>query len=233
MSTVPLYAGAYSPPELSSYLRTASPIDRIAPSAQRIRSWAHRHVISPHGASRRGRFLELSFDDLTTSQVVAILRDRAWSIRRIEEAERVFAKLLGVERPFTNRALWTAGPDLFARVGGALVAGTRGGQIAMEGIVNEWLHPVGSHFTFDDRTGRARAWRPVARIELDPMVQFGAPCLEGTSIPTSALWSYVHGGDSAAYVARSYGLRVADVERAVAWEDLRLRALETPRALSA
>jgi uncharacterized protein (DUF433 family) len=219
------FRGAYDTREVASYFRAADRIHQIAPSRDRLRAWARNGALRPTGPVRDGRRMCLDFDDLTTSQVIAILRSRGWSFARIRKAELAFAELLGTPRPFANRAFWTMGPDLLARVGGSLVVGTRGGQLAFEDLVRDWLDPVGRHFGFDEATGQAAWWKPVDFVRLDPGVQFGAPCVEGTGVPTSALWSYVRGGDPIPYVADSYGLSVADVERAVAWEDRRRRAL--------
>lgn len=219
------FGGAYEPSEVASYLRTSEPIERVAPTAQRLRAWAHNGALGTEEPTKVGRSLRLSFGHLVASQVVAILRARGWSFKRIRATERELARLLQTPRPFTNREFWTIGPDLLTRIDGRLVVGTRGGQLAFEEIIKEWLRPVGRHFGFDDQTGQAVSWCPVQHIELDPRIQFGAPCLKGTSIPTSALWGYVRGGDPVDYVARTYGLRVADVERAVAWEDRRRASL--------
>lgn len=229
----PTFGGVYEPNEVASYLRASEPIDRLAPTARRLRAWAHNGVLGENRLAKEGRFLRLSFDHLATSQVIAILRARGWSFPAIRAAERDFARLLGSPRPFTNRDFWTMGPDLLTRIDGTLVVGTRGGQIAFEEILEEWLHPVGRRFGFDEETGMAASWRPVQHIELDPRVQFGAPCVEGTSIPTSALWGYVRGGDPVEYVAQSYGLSVADVERAVAWEDRRRGAVGAEASIPA
>lgn len=227
------FGGAYEPNEVASFLRTSDPIERVAPSAQRLRAWAHNGVLGTEKPAKIGRSLRLSFAHLTTSQVIAILRARGWSFKRIRETERELARLLQTPQPFTNRAFWTMGPDLLTTIDGKLVVGTRGGQLAFEEIVKEWLRPVSRHFGFDEQTGQAVSWCPVQFVELDPRIQFGAPCLKGTSIPTSALWGYVRGGDPIAYVARSYGLAVADVERAVAWEDQRRASLGAEAPVSA
>lgn len=215
------FDGAYEPSELASYFRASVPIGEIAPSAQRLRAWAHTGKLGPDKPEKVGRLLRLNFNQLATSQVVAILRARNWSFQRIANAEHQFVQLLGTRWPFANRDFWTMGGDLLTRYEGTLMVGTRAGQFALEEIVREWLHPVGRHFDFDPRTGQAITWRPIEGIELDPRFQFGAPLVEGTSIPTASLWSYVRGGDPIGYVARVYALEVADVERAVAWEDRR------------
>ena len=74
------------------------------------------------------------------------------------------------------------------------------GQLAMS-ILKDYLIPV-SGLQFQDHV--ASKWSPQPGVMLDPSVQFGEPCIQDTRIPTSALWSLVHGGDPPDLVARSY-----------------------------
>lgn len=66
--------------------------------------------------------------------------------------------------------------------------------------------------------GRVVAWRPVDRISAAPSIQFGATCIDGTRLPTRALYDASLGGDTPAVIARLYGIAEADVESAITWE---------------
>jgi len=43
--------------------------------------------------------------------------------------------------------------------------------------------------------------------------------VKDTRIPTSAIWSYVRGGDRREFIAKSYEISLEDVDRAVKFED--------------
>jgi uncharacterized protein (DUF433 family) len=212
--------GLYTAPDLASYLRASVPIGQWSPGSERLHAWVRGDVLAPGQQQTPGRDRLLSFEDLVSSQAVALLRKSGLTLADIQKAEQYFAGLYGVRRPYAHRQFWTEGRSIIGHLGDLLIAGNRGGQLLL-GFVAEWMTPVRVRLGFDDRTGLAVSWRPDDRIELDPHVQFGSPCLEATSVPTSALWSYVRGGDPIEVVARSYGLTVPDVERAVSWEDRR------------
>jgi len=212
--------GLYSALDLASYLRASVPIGQWSPTSQRLHAWVRADILAHGQQQTHGRALLLSFEDLVSSQAVALLRKSGLTLVEIRKADRYFADLYKVHRPFAQRQFWTEGRAIVGRLGDLLIAGNRAGQL-MRDFVAEWMTPVRVRLGFDEQTGLAVTWRPLNGVELDPRVQFGSPCLEMTSIPTSALWSYVRGGDPIASVARDYGLTVADVERAVAWEDRR------------
>lgn len=225
--------GLYTAPDLASYLRASVPIGKWSPTSRRLHAWVRGDVLAHGQQGLHGREVLLSFEDLVSSQAVSLLRETGFTLAEIRRAEAFFADLYGVRRPFANRQFWTEGQSsIIGKLGELLIDGTRAGQL-MLGFVAEWMVPVRVRLGFDDTTGEAVLWRPEECIELDPHVQFGSPCLQATSIPTSALWSYVRGGDPVEYVARSYGLTVADVERAVAWEDRRHHPVAADAAVPA
>lgn len=228
--------GLYTAPDLASYLRASVPIGYWSPTSERLHAWVKGAVLAPGQQDVPGRERLLSFEDLVSSQAVALLRKSGFSLAEIRTSERYFARLYGVRRPFAHRQFWVSGREIVGRLesalGDSLVAGNRSGQLMLD-FIADWLTPVRVHLSFSGETGQAVTWRPDDGIELDPRVQFGSPCLLETSVPTSALWSYVRGGDSVAAIARAYGLGVADVERAVAWEDWRHHRLAADATVSA
>ena len=224
--------GLYTALDLASYLRASVPIGQWSPTSERLHAWVRGSVLAPGQQQLPGRDRLLSFEDLVSSQAVVLLRRSRLTLAEIQKAERYFADLYGVRRPFAHRQFWIEGRNIIGRLGDLLISGNRGGQLMLD-FVAEWMTPVRVHLEFDDQTGAAVAWRPDDRIELSPCVQFGSPCLKATSVPTSALWSYVRGGDPVEYVAECYGLGVSDVERAVAWEDRRRGSVAAQAAIPA
>jgi uncharacterized protein (DUF433 family) len=112
--------------------------------------------------------------------------------------------------------LWTESSDVFVEFKKRLIAASRSGQFAFE-ILQEYLIPV--HGLSFNRRGLANAWEPETGILLDHLVQFGAPCIKGTRIPTEALWSMGKVGDSKEYLAASYELSNELLDKALAWEN--------------
>ena len=83
-------------------------------------------------------------------------------------------------------------------------------------VLREYLIPVHG-LTFKNRL--AATWEPSGGVLLDPMVQFGAPCVKGTRVPTRSIWGMIEAGDSPRWVAESYRLSEEEVEAAIAWEN--------------
>ena len=64
---------------------------------------------------------------------------------------------------------------------------------------------------------------PFAGVVLEPQVQFGAPCVKGTRIPTRTIFGMIEAGDSPEWVAEAYEISTSEVQAAYDWESL-LRA---------
>src|SRR5687767_8600616 len=105
--------GIYIPRELAGYYRAATPIDRWAPSSARLFYWIRRGLIAQTYQSAPADDVVATFDDLVTSQAITLLREASIPLLKIRDAERYFASLYGVTRPFTHRSFWTSGPDIF------------------------------------------------------------------------------------------------------------------------
>ncbi len=220
------YAGIYLLTEAASYLLAGLPHTRRRPTSRRIHWWIKTGLIAPHLGEMHGRERVIDFADLISCQAITSFQAKGIPLQRIRKAEQYFRDLYDVDKPFAHRAFWYCPPDIFTKLDdGIIVAGTRGGQLALS-ILEEWLTHlrVGIAFSDKDQYGKAMIWYPQPGISLRPNVQFGQPCIRGTRIPTSAIWSYVNAGDPSSYIASAYDLKVEEVEQAVAWEN-RLRSL--------
>ncbi len=225
------YDGIYAPSEVSSYLLVGIRAARKRPpSNARILRWIRSGLVAPERSGTAGRRLFLNFEDLVTCQAIALLNEAGFSMQAIRKAERVFADLYGVPKPFAHFEFWHGQPDfphIFGRLDGHLVSGTKPGQLALS-FIERWVKPVGARLKFSRQTGSPICWQPRNRILLRPDVQFGQPCIKGTRIPTSTLWGYVKGGDSVEYIARSFRLEPSDVRTAYQWEERRRAKLQAP-----
>lgn len=88
-----------------------------------------------------------------------------------------------------------------------------GGQRPFDAVVK----PLIRHLSFDE-LGMASEWRPVRGVVVDPDVQAGAPCLDGTRIPTSLIAELVEAGDDPEDIARDYALDLRLVQSAMGYE---------------
>ncbi len=224
------YAGIYLPSEVASYLLVTMPAERHPPTSRRILRWIRHGLVAPGRHSQVGRDVVMDFEDLVTCQAITILGEAGFSLSDILELERDAAGRLGIAEPFAHRTFWYSGLDILGRARGRLASGKKGDKVAWE-FLARWLTPVSPHLGFEEGTGKANSWTPVERISLKPAVQSGQPCIEGTRIPTSIIWSYVRAGDPPRFIADAYGVDIGDVERAVDWEARRRSELDASTPL--
>lgn len=211
------FEGIYETSEASKYiattLRYATPLNI---SSRKVIYWIRRGLTDRDLVMIPGRELLLTFEDLISMRVIAALRAAGVKFPRIYEAEKWLRKVTGHHRPFATEMLWTEKSDIFVDVKRRLIAASRSGQYAFQ-ILEEYLIPV--HGIIFSEQHIAQTWEPQGNILLDPLVQFGAPCIKGTRIPTRTLWGMVRGGDTIEYVAHSYRLAIELVQNAINWED--------------
>lgn len=97
-----------------------------------------------------------------------------------------------------------------------LIAASKGGQVAMD-FLREYLMPV--HHGLQFRRGDiAVAWNPMPGVRIDPKIQFGAPCIDGTRVQTEVIWSFHQAGDPIQRLAEMYRIERGQIEAALAWE---------------
>ncbi len=128
----------------------------------------------------------------------------------------------GVEYPLAMKQPLHSGRDLMAQVQdeAALprslqLVRYRDNQIALTDIASQFVRKV----EFDvDATGASRYW-PRGKdklVVLDPLVNYGAPMVEG--IRTDLLIEQIRAGGEIDGVAGDWGLPVESVKRAIEWE---------------
>ena len=208
--------GIYDLPSAARYLLAARGAEEAYPISSRgLIRWIRNGLALPRLASVPGRELLIEFEDLVSMRVIAALRGAGVSWPSIYEAEEWLRRNVRHPRPFATEELWTSRSDIFTRFRRVLISASRHGQIAMD-ILTDHLIPV-SGLEFEKQV--ARAWEPQDLIFLDPKVQFGAPCIQGTRIPTRSIWGMIEGGDPRELVRRAYDIREDELEAALAWED--------------
>lgn len=164
---------------------------------------------------RQGRLF--SFYDLVTAVVTSEFRDRDVPLGKVRDARRFLSKRLEVEWPFAHvdglKSLATVGRDIYFEDGTTWVDASKGGQAAFEAVVA----PLIRRLEFDSE-GMAAKWRPVEGVLLNPQIQAGAPCVDGTRLSTHFVLSLVEAGEAVEDVADDYDLPPEAVRRALAYE---------------
>ena len=79
------------------------------------------------------------------------------------------------------------------------------------------LNEVELDMTFDS-SEIANSWMPYEGINMNPIIQFGEPCIVGTRIPTSSIWSNYTAGDSPKIIAKAHEIDMTLVLDAIHWE---------------
>lgn len=153
-----------------------------------------------------------SFWDLLSLRVIGELVEREVPRSEIARGAEYLAAELGTHRPFAHEGLATAGRGFFADIGSWIDVGM-GGQQAFQVVVEPLLVPI----TFND-SGMATIWRPHTSVWVNPEVQAGAPCVEGTRIPTGTLADLQRAGLSIEDLSDDYQLSAEQVQAAIAYE---------------
>lgn len=127
-----------------------------------------------------------AFVDLVSLAVAGEL----WKRRVAEDEMRYGVVYLqnhtGYDKPLSSKevvdTLATSGKAFIAEIDGGWYDLGKGGQGAFKDVIRIYLE----HLSFDD-VGVARKWNPAPHVILDPRIQAGTPCIEGTRIPTETI----------------------------------------------
>lgn len=160
-----------------------------------------------------------SFADLVAFTVARQVRENGVSDRHLRNGVAKLRSTQGVDNPLASSAvigrLATSGDSFLAQlVDDDYEDIGRGGQGTFQDVIRVHLRRI----EFDG-AGRPTRWSPVDGVSIDPAVQAGAPCVEGTRIPTAvvAARAAVEYDEDVAF---DLDLDVAAVEIAVKFEDL-------------
>ena len=158
-----------------------------------------------------------SFADLVSLRVAAQLREANVSDHDLRRGVAALRAHFGSERPLADQAilgrLATSGRSFLVDLGDGWVDIGHGGQGVFQSVVRLYLQRL----QFND-AGQPNLWRPAHRVALDPRIQAGAPCIEGTRVPTATIADLLQSED-AKDIALDFDLSVEDVFAAAAFEE--------------
>ncbi len=211
------FQGIYDVPEVARYIKaTIDPDVLISVDSSKLIRWIRRGVASRDLVGIPGRELLIGFEDLVSMRIVTALRAVGVRWPEIDRAEKWLRNETGQERPFATEYLWTGQGHIFVDWTERLIKASEHGQMALD-ILKDYLIPVHG-LIFSEKTHVATSWEPIQGIILEPLIQFGSPCVKGTRIPARTIAGMIEAGDSLEFVANSYGLSDEEVEAACEWE---------------
>ena len=210
------FEGIYDVPEAARYLRAARHATEAYPvSARNMIRWIRHGLAALDLAEIHGRELLIAFEDLVSMRVIAALRAAKVEWHGIYEAETFLRANTNLRRPFATEIIWTGQGEVFAEWSQRLISTNRYGQLALD-LLREYLIPIHG-LTFSELQ-IANSWEPIDGVLLNPLLQFGAPCIKGTRIPTRSIWGMIEAGETEVWVAKAYSLSEGEVRTALDWE---------------
>lgn len=218
-----MYEGIYELRNAGRYLYITAP--QRLPHYTTIHRWVRTGLPSEEAKALPKRELFINFQDLVSLRMIISLRIAGFSLQHVRRVHEYLQGITGLRRPFALKDLWISKTDIFIQMEGFLSA-TKRGQYAME-FVKDWLQRIRRPdigdldltFVKSDGGEIASTWVPQPYIVLNPLVQFGAPCLQDTRIPTLAIWSMFKGGDTQESIAKGYNVPLFKVQSALEWEE--------------
>lgn len=228
--------GLYVAPKAAIYLTATlkedvlTPVQKYPINSRNLIHWIRAGLMTPELRTVSGRELIISFEDLVSMRVIAILRSYGLSWQKIHRAEEWLRGKTGYRRPFAIERIWTETIDIFAELNrDAFIAASRHGQLVMPMLIGEYLQEV-RDMTFNPHNGVkvAATWSPHTDVLLNPLIQFGEPCIKGTRMRTRIIAQMIRGGDSHSYISRAFELTENQIQHALEWDN-RLRAVQAPQ----
>ncbi len=216
------FVGMYEVAEAARYLHVTAP--QRPPQYSAVRRWIRSGLPDPETVVKPANELILTFEDLISLRMVVTLRIAGFSLQHIRRVHKELRRITGYSHPFAIKDLWISETDIFVEMDGWLSA-TRNGAYAMD-FVKDWLRqirrPIDNSldiiFKKVNEYEIAAGWSPHAYVFLNPLIQFGTPCIEGTRIPTRSIWDMHRAGDKAEAIAMNYKVSRLQIESAIEWE---------------
>jgi uncharacterized protein (DUF433 family) len=193
-----------------------------------LRDWAHpgtrrveRAMVTRVGTAKPGQ-PTVPFVGLAEAMFLSALRRAGVPMQQIRPALTMVEERLGVAHALASRRLFVIGPQLLWEVAAEGELGAderralivlRDGQYVFREVVERYLRRI----DYADDDYAARLWLPayeVARLRVDPEINFGLPYFADSGAPAHAVLARLRAGEPLADVATDFGLpedQVAEV----------------------
>ena len=154
----------------------------------------------------------ISFLDLISLWVISELIKRGVSKRAIRAGREYMTEQVGTSYPFAHQDLATAGTGFFGKLTEWVDVG-RWGQGSFQAVIKGMLSPI--EFGSDLH---ASVWRPTNGVWINPQVQAGTPCIDGTRVPTKVVADLKAVGEHIEDIADDLNLDITQVSAALQYE---------------
>jgi len=216
-----IYPGG-SPAEVPAYT-IAEAAQWLGMPLSTVRAWTlgqgkFQAVIEIDRASK-----SLSFRNLVELHVLAAIRRRHnVALQRVRRAVEFIETRLKVPHPLASARMLTDGRDLLVEACGDILNVSKGGQVEMREILQAYLerieHDAGGMPARLYPFTRKDVMRDPRSVVIDPLVEFGRPCLVATGIPTVEIADRYKAGESVESIATDYGRTREQIEEAIRYE---------------
>jgi uncharacterized protein (DUF433 family) len=200
-----------------------------------LRSWIRGRKYPVGGGNERKLFRPvihlpdpktpmLSFINLVEAHVLSgVRRIEGVPFYKVRMALEYIEKKFPSKHPLADQQFQTDGVDLFIERLGQLEAVSKGGQIGIKEVLEQYLRRI-------DRDPALAPFRlyPFLKVKpesdapkhvmIDPLISFGRPSLVGTGVPTDVIAERFFAGESMNDLAKDYGVTEKQVEEAIRYE---------------
>ncbi len=206
--------GIYAVAEAARYLKAAPHAETLYPITTRtLRVWIRQRCV--RAGTERDEF-PVDFDDLIAMRVIAALRSAGVSRSVVDDSESLMREETGLRHPIAAETLWGGQGQAFSEWRKCLIDSGNRARSALD-LVQEYLI-LAHDLVFDESSGQAISWEPQPGIVLNPLIQFGSPCIKATRVPTGAISGMISAGDSVEWTARAYRISPEEVQASCDWE---------------
>jgi uncharacterized protein (DUF433 family) len=193
----------------------------VAVTTQTVRNWQHANRDGYSAIAARRARASLSYYQLQELSIVAAMRLRGVSLKKIRLARDWLSSKFNLEFPFSDERVKTDGQDVLmeefetelGKNTARLMVASRGGQYV-------WADIIGHRFgEFDYERHLAIRWNIHGRdsgVVIDPRISFGAPAVRG--VPTWAIRGRRKAGETIEDIAEDFKIDKDDVMKALRFE---------------
>lgn len=173
--------------------------------ASTFRAWTRggRPLVSGLPAEGRG-WPCVPFAGLAEGMVLSALRQAGVPLRRVRPALELVRARIGVDHVLASREFSVRGARLLWEAGARDLAVRRDGRYAFHPVIGRCLRRI----SYDERYA-CRLLLPayeVARIAVDPQINFGRPYFAHSGTPVFAVSGLLRAGETIEDVADDYGI---------------------------
>ena len=163
-------------------------------------------VVQPYSESY------FTFEDLISFAVALNLRQRGVVEKDLRNGVEALRRQIDMSRPLANQVVLekiaTSGSSFLLKYGDEWIDLGRGGQGTFKSVIHVYLRGVSFN-----QVGIAHKWNATVGVVIDPSIQAGSPCIDGTRILTSTILELLE-DESLGDIAEEFDLTTEQVEAA-------------------